>query len=68
MVKRSHRYFEDFSRDLPAVCRPREGFFHNFDFETVLPVLKTTADGNFPVSIRFVLSPTRTVFFAAEVP
>ncbi len=27
----------------------RGGFFHNFDFETVLPLSKTTAGRNFPV-------------------
>ena len=53
IVKRSYRYFEDFGRDSPAICRPRQGFFHNFDFETVLPVSKTTAVCNLPVSIRF---------------
>jgi hypothetical protein len=42
----------------PAACRPREGIFHNFDFVTVLPALMTTADCNFPVSIRFEQRPT----------
>jgi hypothetical protein len=65
IVQRSYRYCEDFGRDPPAICRLREGFFHNYDFETVLPVLKTTAVGNFPVLIRFVLSPTRYSVFCS---
>ncbi len=65
IVKRSYRYCEDFGRDSPAICRPRQGFFHNFDFETVLPVLKTTAGGNLPVSLRFVLSPIRYSVFCS---
>ena len=27
IVHSSYRYCEDFGRDLPAICRPREGFF-----------------------------------------
>jgi hypothetical protein len=46
IVKRPYRYCEDFGRDPPAICRLRERFFHNYDFETVLPVSKTTAVGN----------------------
>ncbi len=30
MASRSLRYLEDFGRDSPAICRPQEGFFHNF--------------------------------------
>ncbi len=47
----------------PAICQPREGYFYNFDFETVLPVSKTTADRNFPVLLRFVLCPSRSSDF-----
>ncbi len=65
IVKRSYRCCEDFGRDPSAICWPREGVFHNFDFETVLPVLKTTADCNFPVLIRFELSPTRYSVFCS---
>ena len=65
IVHSSYRYDEDFGRDLPAICRPRKGFFHNFDFETVLPVSKTTAGRNFPVLLRFVLCPTRYSVFCS---
>ncbi len=65
IVQSSYRYSEDFSRGLLAICRPRKGFFHNFHFETVLPVSKTTAGGNFPLSLRFVLSPTRYSVFCS---
>jgi hypothetical protein len=68
MVKSSHHYLKDSGRDYPAICRPREGFFHNLDFYTVLPELKTTADCNFQVSIRFEQRPPNIVFFAAFVP
>jgi hypothetical protein len=27
IVHSSYRCYEDFGRDLPAICRPREGFF-----------------------------------------
>ncbi len=30
IVHSSYRYCEDFARDLPAICRPREGFFSQF--------------------------------------
>ncbi len=33
IVKRSHRYFEDFARDSPAICLPRKSFFLKFDFD-----------------------------------
>ncbi len=65
IVHSSYRYSEDFVRDLPAICPPRKGFFHNFDFETVLPVSKTTAGRNFPVLLRFVLCPTRYRVFCS---
>ncbi len=65
IVKRSHRYIEDFGRDSPAICQPREGIFHNFDFDKVLPVSKTTSVGNFPVSIRFEQRPTRYSVFCS---
>ncbi len=61
----SYRYCEDFACDLPAICRPRKGFFHNFDFETVLPVSKMTAGRNLPVLLRFVLCPTRYGVFCS---
>ncbi len=63
MKQRSHRYFEDFCRDSPAICRPRAGFLHKSNFETVLPALKTTADCNFPVSIQFEQRTTRYCVF-----
>jgi hypothetical protein len=65
IVHSSYRYCDDFGRDLPAICRPRKGFFHNFDFETVLPVSKTTAGRNFPVLLRFVLCPIRYSVFCS---
>jgi hypothetical protein len=37
----------------PSICRPREGFFHKFDFDTVLLALKRTAVCNLPLSLRF---------------
>jgi hypothetical protein len=66
IVHSSYRHSEDFGRDLPAICRPREGFFYNFDFETVLPVSKTTAGRNFPVLLRFVLCPSRYSVFCSR--
>jgi hypothetical protein len=63
IVKRPYRYCEDFGRDPPAICRLQKGFFHNYNFETVLPVSKTIAVGNLTVLIQFVLSPI--VCFAA---
>jgi hypothetical protein len=65
IVHSSYRYCDDFGRDLPAISRPRGGFFHNFDFETVLPLSKTTAGRNFPVLLRFVLCPARYSFFCS---
>jgi hypothetical protein len=65
IVLSSYRYSEDFGKDLPAICRPRKSFFHNFDFETVLPVSKTTAGRNLPVLIRFVLCPPRYSVFCS---
>ncbi len=40
-------------------------FLHKFDFETVLPASKTTADCNFPVSTRFELTPSRNSVFCS---
>ncbi len=65
IVHSSYRYSDDFARDLPAILRPRGGFFRKFDFETVLPLLKTTAGRNFPVLLRFVLSPSRYSVFCS---
>ena len=65
IVHSSYRYCDDFGRDLPPISRPRGGFFHNFDFETVLPLSKTTAGGNFPLLPRFVLCPTRYSIFCS---
>jgi hypothetical protein len=63
IVHSSYRYCDDFGRDLPAICRPRGGLFHNFDFETVLPLSKTTAGRNSPVLLRLVLCPARYSVF-----
>ncbi len=49
----------------PLSADPGKVFFHNFDFETVLPVSKTTACRNFPVLIQFELSPTRYSVFCS---
>ncbi len=69
MEKRSHHYLEVSGRDSPAICRPRKGFFHNFDSDTVLPASKTTTVCNLPVSIWFEQRTTRYgVFLAAWVP
>jgi hypothetical protein len=68
IVHSSYRYCEDFGRDLPAICRPREGLFHNFDFETILPVSKTTAGRNFPYCYDLYYVTPAIVFFAAERP
>jgi hypothetical protein len=38
----------------PLSADPGEVFFHNFYFETVLPLSKTTAGRNFPVLLRFL--------------
>jgi hypothetical protein len=65
IVHSSYRYGDDFGRDLSAISRPRGGFFHNFDFETVLPLSKTTAGRNLPVLLRFVLCPTRSSVFCS---
>jgi hypothetical protein len=54
IVHSSYRNCDDFAKDLPAISRPRGGFFHNFDFETVLPVSKTIAGRNSPVLLRFI--------------
>ncbi len=45
---------------IPAICRPREGFFHNFDFDTVLPTSR------YCYNLYYV--PPAIVFFAAERP
>jgi hypothetical protein len=50
---------------LPLSADPGKVFFHNFNFETVLPVLKTTAGGNLPVLMQFELSPTRYSVFCS---
>jgi hypothetical protein len=65
IVHSSYRYCDDFAKDLPAISRPRGGFFHNFDFETDLPLSKTIAGTgrNFPVLRRFVQCPTRYSVF-----
>ena len=63
IVHSSYRYCDDFAKDLPAISRPRGGFFHNFDFETDLPLSKTIAGRNFPVLRRFVQCPTRYSVF-----
>jgi hypothetical protein len=65
IVHSSYRYCDDFCRDLPAISRPRGGFFHNFDFETVFLLSKTTAGRNFPVLLRFVLCPARYSVFCS---
>ncbi len=65
IVHSSYRYCDDFAKDLPAISRPRGGFFHNFDFETNLPLSKTIAGRNFPVLLRFVLSPSRYCVFCS---
>ncbi len=49
IVHSSYRYCDDFAKDLPAISRPRGGFFHNFDFETDLPLSKTIAGRNLTV-------------------
>ncbi len=53
--------------EVPTRYRADTGkvFFHNFDFETVLPVSKTTVGRNFPVLQRFVLCPTRYSVFCS---
>ncbi len=61
----SYRYCDDFAKDLPAISRPQGGFFHNSDFETVLPLSKTIAGRNLPVLLRFVLCPTRYSVFCS---
>ncbi len=48
-----------------GVLSVRGGFFHNFDFETDLPLTKTIAGRNFPVLLRFVLSPTHYCVFCS---
>ncbi len=65
IVHSSYHNCDDFAKDLPAVSRPRGGFFHNFDFETVLPLSKTIAGRNFPLFLRFVLCPTRYSVFCS---
>jgi hypothetical protein len=66
IVQSSYRYCEDFAKDLPAISRPRGGFFLYFDFETDLPLSKTIAGRNFPLLRPFVQCPTRYSVFAAE--
>jgi hypothetical protein len=65
IVERSHRYCDDIAKGLPAIGRPQGGFFHNFDFETDLPLSKTIAGRNFPLLRRFVQCPTRYRVFCS---
>ena len=65
IVHSSYRYCEDFAKNLPAISRPRGGFFHYFDFETDLPLSKTIAGRNFPVLRQFVQCPTRYGVFCS---
>ncbi len=65
IVHSSYRYCDDFAKDLPAISRPQGGFFHNFDFETDLPLSKKIAGRNFPVLLRFVQCPTRYSVFCS---
>ncbi len=64
-VHSSYRCCDDFAKDIPAISRPRGGFFHNFDFETDLPLSQTIAGRNFPVLRRFVQCPTRYSVFCS---
>ena len=65
IAQSSYLYCDDFAKDLPAISLPRGGFFHNFDYGTVLPLSKTIAGRNFPLLLRFVLCPTRYSVFCS---
>ena len=61
------QYSQRKTYEVPTRYRADTGkfFFLNFDFETVLPVSKTTAGRNFPELLRFVLCPTRYSVFCS---
>ncbi len=68
IVKRSHRYIEDFSRDLPAVWRPREGFFIISIFKQSFRYWKRQRIGTSRYRYDLYWVPPAIVFFAVEVP